>query len=200
MIVCVNATKIVLTNSSSSNTGTIYRDNVDMTLASSVYSELYDDGAANTTSSKLRKALAGVPPFTCANIDLSSRGIWYCLSTKGLSGLSSTCYNLTAHTLSLENVDLKLGVFQGDSCPVPLDPSTLDSSNGTKLYTYGTYDIGYNNFVNNTVPYSCVAQSFRLSSTITLPIDSNETYFIYVGSSNSPFGNVSLSIMVRTRN
>jgi hypothetical protein len=192
---CASATEIVLTQSSSLNT--IYRDDVDMTLASSIFTEFYDDGAANTTPSSIWKALNYAMPLACTNIDLTSHGVWYHFSTKDLSGLSSTCYNLTAHTSSPKNAYLNLAVFKGDSCPTPLDPSTLEPSNRTKLYFRD------NSIIDSKFPYSCVAHSSLYdaigSSTINFRADVNETYFIYVGSSSSHFGNVSLSLTVRSK-
>jgi hypothetical protein len=196
----VNATEIVLSNSSSSNI--VFRDNVDMTLASSIYTKFYSDGTPNTSLASIIQDLAYLPPLACTDISLTSYGIWYRLSTKGISGISSTCYNLTARTSSPQDTYLNLAVFKGDSCPVPLDPSTLDASIETTIHSYGIYGYGYNRFVDNVIPYSCVTESSYNdaigTSTIKFPVDMNETYYIFAGSSYSFFGNVSLSLTVRT--
>jgi hypothetical protein len=164
------------------------RDNVDMTFASTIFTEFYDDGAANTTFMSIWKALDY----------LTSHGVWYRFSTMDLSGISSTCYNLTDHPSSPKNAYLNLADFKGDSCPTPLDPSTLEPSNRTKLYFRD------NSIIDSKFPYSCVAHSSPYdaigSSTINFRADVNETYFIYVGSSRSHFGNVTLSLTVRTQN
>jgi hypothetical protein len=198
----VNAAEIVPTNSSSSST-IVFRDNVDMTLASSIYTEFYDDGGPNTTIVSIDEDLAYLPPLQCTDVGLASYGVWYRLSTKEISGISSsTCYNLTARKSSPQYADLSLAVFRGDSCPVPLDPSTLDASNETTIYSDGIFGYGYNSFVDNVIPYSCVAESSYNDamgmSTIKFPVYMNETYYIFVGSSYSLFGNVSLSLTVRT--
>jgi hypothetical protein len=172
-----------------------------MTLASSIFTEFYDDATPNTTLSSILKDLDFSPPLACTNIGLTSHGVWYRFSTKDLSGLSSTSYNLTAHASSPENFYVLLAVFKGDSCPVPLYPSTLESFNRTKSYSDGSYGNRYNSFVDNIFPYSCVADSLKTGfSTFIFPVETHGTYFIYLGRSSFDSGNVTLSLTVRTLN